>query len=87
MSKAKCEKHYWHVSGGVVVCVHRIGRARGIAAEVVDVVTAFVGAVLDICRVQRAGLHEAVETVLEVVGRQLGAQPPGFAESIENEGC
>ena len=87
MSEAECDEHYWHVCGGMVVCVHRIGRARGVAAKVVDVVTAFLGAVLDICGVQRASLHEAVETVMEVVGRQLGAQPTGFAEGIEYEGC
>ena len=69
MSEAECEKHYWHVSGSIVMCAHRIGRARGVAAKVVDVVTAFMGAVLGICGVQRAGLHEAVETVMEVVGR------------------
>ena len=51
VSKAKCEKHYWHVSGSMVMCAYRIGRARGVAAEVVDVVTAFLGAVLDICGV------------------------------------
>ena len=51
MSEAECEKHYWHVSGGVVVCVHRIGRARGIAAKVVDVITTLVGTVNDVCGV------------------------------------
>ena len=71
----------------MVMCACRIGRARGVAAKVADVVTAFLGAVLDICGVKRAGLHEAVETVVEVVGRQLGAQPTGFAEGIEYEGC
>ena len=86
VSKAKCEKHYWHVSGSMVMCARRIGRARGVAAKVVDLITALMGSVLDICGVQRAGLHEAVETVVEVVGRQLGAQPTGFAEGIENEG-
>ena len=69
MSEAECEKHYWHVCGGMVMCVHRIGRARRVAAKVVDVVTALMGAVLGIRGVQRAGLHEAVETVMEVVGR------------------
>ena len=42
---------------------------------------------MDVTGDQRAGLHEAVETVMEVVGRQLGAQPTGFAEGIEYEGC
>ena len=51
VSKAKCEEHYWHVSSSMVMRFYGIGGTRGVRAEVVDVITTFVGTVKDVCGV------------------------------------
>ena len=70
MSKAECEKHYWHVCGGMVMCVHRIGRARRVAAKVVDVVTALIAPRTLATSGRRPGVR-AKRAACGVAGRQL----------------